>query len=271
MIRFKQKFFLKLPLALVLAFLGSQLLVTKVTYKEIPVVRPSFRIAIQNLPLKITTQIKKVAHRSKEVLPSRQLPPPWIEPEVKPTIIVYKPPAYTPPTSTPKPTSPPPTATPLPTQPPGQPPLTPPPILTPTPLPSPTPLPTQPPELPPSQKKAQLLNIINQERQKNGIASLGYNSALDQAAQEHAEDMIKNNYFSHTGRDGSTPADRAIRAGYSTGWVGENIAKGSTSPSQIFSMWMGSSGHRQNMLNPAWKSAGVGVASTIWVLLLGAK
>lgn len=262
MIKIKQKLFLKLPLALILAFFGSQLLVAKVTYNQVPVVRPSFKRTVQDLPSKITNQIKKITHR-------QQLPPPWIEPMVKPTIVAYKPPAYEPPTSTPKPTSPPPTATPLPTQPPGQPPLTPPPILTPT--PSPTPLPTQPPELPPSQKKGQLLNLINQERNSHGITGLSYHKALDQAAQAHAEDMAKNNYFSHTGKDGSTPADRAIRAGYGSSWVGENIAKGTTNPNSIFNMWMGSAGHRQNMLNPAWKSTGIGVSGSTWVLLLGAK
>jgi len=277
----KQKLFPKLPLALVLALAVSQVLVTKVTYKEVAVVRPSFKTTVQNLPGKISNQIKSLVRHSQEIVSGpkeslfgRLMPPPWIQPEVKPTIISYQPPAYLPPTSIPKPTSSPPLSilTPQPIQTPteGFPPSFYP-TSTPSPLPSPTPPPTQLPELPPSQKKAKLLGLINQERQKNGTTFLNYNSNLDRAAQAHAEDMVKNNYFSHTSKDGSTPADRALRAGYGSSWVGENIAKGITDPNSIFEMWMGSSGHRQNMLNPTWKNAGLGVSANIWVLLLGAK
>jgi len=83
--------------------------------------------------------------------------------------------------------------------------------------------------------------------------------------------MNQNHYFDHIGRDGSTPADRAERAGYPSRWTGENIAAATSNPSQVFSMWMGSDGHRQNMLNPTWKSAGIGTAGNLWVLLLGAE
>jgi len=277
---------LKLTASLLLAFLASQILVSKITYKESPVLRPSFQQSVHNLPTKILYQVKRIASLPSRLLTRRQNPPPWIEPVIKPTIVAYKPPIYYPPTSTPKPTrSPKPTDPPLPTatpipQPPDSPitrypdapsptprsPNTPIPRISPI---SPTPTP-QSPQLP-SSPKSSLLSLINQERQKNGISSINSNTALNNAAQAHADDMVQNNYFSHTGRDGSSPADRAVRAGYGSRWTGENIAGGTRSPSQVFSMWMGSTGHRQNILNPAWKSAGIGLASNRWVLLLGAK
>ena len=276
------KIFFKLFFFLLLAFIVSQLLVTKVTFKENPVLRPSFQQFVHNLSTKAVDQVRTIVNLPKKIFIGNQNPPPWIEPIIKPTIIAYKPPVFYPSTSTPKPTSfpdytptpPHPTSTLSPNEPtplPGQPTFTPIPTSTPVPLPTSTPIPPTPPPAPPSQAKSELLSIINSERQKNGIGNLNFNTALGNAAQAHADDMYQNNYFSHTGRDGSSPSDRAIRAGYPTRSTGENIAAGTTSPSYIFNMWMGSTGHRQNMLNPTWKSAGIGLAGNIWVLLLGAK
>lgn len=272
------KFFFKLLLALLLAFLVSQILVTKVTYKEIPVFRPSFQQIVHNLPTKIAFQTKRIASYLNPLnLLTSHLPPPWIAQPVKPTIVAYKPPVYIPPTlpadrqaSTPPPTPtstpfiPPPTATAGPSPTPGLYPT-----ATPTSIPqlSSTPIPTSPP----TEAKAELLRLINQERQKNDTASLAYHTSLDQAAQAHAQDMLANNYFSHTGADGSSPSDRAQRSGYSSPLVGENIYKSSADPNRAFSAWMSSDGHRQNMLNPFWEDAGVGLAGTIWVLLLGTE
>ena len=271
---------LKLTASLLLAFLASQILVTKVTFKENPVIKPSFQHFVHNLPTKIVDRIKSIANFPKRFFIGSQNPPPWIEQEIKPTIVAYKPPVFYPPTSTPQPTTPPDyTPTPFkptptsanPTSLPGQPTSAPIPTSTSVPLSTSTPIPPTPPPAPPSQSKNELLSIINNERQKNGIGGLNFNTALGNAAQAHADDMVQNNYFSHTGRDGSSPADRAVRAGYGSRWTGENIAGGTRGPSQVFSMWMGSTGHRQNMLNPKWKSAGLGIAGNKWVLLLGAK
>ena len=38
--------------------------------------------------------------------------------------------------------------------------------------------------------------------------------------------MARSNYFDHIGLDGSTPASRARRAGYTSDQVGENIGAG---------------------------------------------
>jgi uncharacterized protein YkwD len=34
----------------------------------------------------------------------------------------------------------------------------------------------------------------------------------------------------------------------------------------ILNIWIDSSGHRENMLTPEWKTTGVGVAKNIWVI-----
>jgi len=53
--------------------------------------------------------------------------------------------------------------------------------------------------------EAQLVDLINQQRASNGLSALARQSQLAAAASEHSLDMACNNYFSHTGSDGSSP------------------------------------------------------------------
>ncbi|MDX2272677.1 MAG: CAP domain-containing protein [Cyanobacteriota bacterium] len=127
------------------------------------------------------------------------------------------------------------------------------------PTPNPTSQPSPSPTSNPNNTFAQeVVNLTNQERQKAGLAPLTVQSSLTQAAQSHAQDMALKDYFSHTGKDGSSPATRAQRAGYPSGYVGENIAAGYTTPQAVVQGWMNSSGHRANILNPNYKHIGVG-------------
>jgi uncharacterized protein YkwD len=41
--------------------------------------------------------------------------------------------------------------------------------------------------------------------------------------------------------------------------AGENIAAGQTSPDQVMTSWMNSSGHRANILNSSFGHIGVGI------------
>jgi uncharacterized protein YkwD len=86
--------------------------------------------------------------------------------------------------------------------------------------------------------------------------------------------MAKNNYFSHTGRDGSSFVDRLSRAGYpKEGAAGENIAYGYGTAQAVVNGWMNSDGHRRNILNCSAKSTGVGLAyrgsTAYWTQLFG--
>lgn len=102
-----------------------------------------------------------------------------------------------------------------------------------------------------------VLTLVNQERANAGLAPLQLNACLQNAAVAHASDMATSNYFSHTGLNNSTPTSRANSAGYSGG-VGENIAAGNGTAQATFTQWMGSSGHRANILNPGYQSIGIG-------------
>lgn len=107
----------------------------------------------------------------------------------------------------------------------------------------------------------EVLALTNAERAKEGCAALKGNAKLRTAARDFSADMARNNYFSHTGRDGSSPGERMKRAGYDTsrGWA-ENIASGYRTPQAVMDGWMNSDGHRRNILNCDLKSLGVGAA-----------
>jgi len=94
------------------------------------------------------------------------------------------------------------------------------------------------------------------------------------AGRAHSADMAKNNYFRHTGLDGSTFVDRLERAGYPrSGAAGENIAYGYATAQAVVTGWMNSDGHRSNILNCSAKATGVGLAyrgnTPYWTQLFG--
>jgi uncharacterized protein YkwD len=105
---------------------------------------------------------------------------------------------------------------------------------------------------------SRVVDLVNQERAKVGCSPLAMNTALNNAALGHSEDMARNDFFSHTGSDGSSPWDRMARAGYQWSRAGENIAAGYVSPEDVVKGWMGSDGHRTNILDCSFRDTGVG-------------
>jgi uncharacterized protein YkwD len=111
------------------------------------------------------------------------------------------------------------------------------------------------------------LCLLNDERAQRGMAALAVDPDLQQAARGHAGDMVQHSYFSHEGRDGSQIADRIRATGYlrSEDWIiGENLAWGTGAmgtPRGIVTAWMGSEGHRANILRAAYREIGLGVVA----------
>jgi uncharacterized protein YkwD len=111
------------------------------------------------------------------------------------------------------------------------------------------------------------LCVLNAERAKQDQPPLKLNSRLSKAAQGHARDMARKDYFSHDSLSGATFVDRVKRTGYLSGagtWtVGENIAWATgklASPRAIVQSWMASAGHRANILSGSFREIGIGVA-----------
>ena len=107
-----------------------------------------------------------------------------------------------------------------------------------------------------------MLARINSERAAVGAAPLVACGTLRSAAQGHTLDQASHSTMTHTGSDGSDLRTRAERAGY-RGWtsIGENVAYGYASVDAVMNGWMASSGHRANLLNPAFTHVGLGQAA----------
>ena len=103
-----------------------------------------------------------------------------------------------------------------------------------------------------------VLELTNAERAKVGLSPLKLNPLLNQAAQGHSEDMALRDYYGHTGANGSKSSNRILATGYKFSAAAENIAAGFATPEKVVQAWMGSSGHRRNILNSKYKDIGIG-------------
>ncbi|MGZ5179744.1 MAG: CAP domain-containing protein [Ramlibacter sp.] len=126
-----------------------------------------------------------------------------------------------------------------------------------------------PPQADAGSVAARVLALVNQARAQprrcgdrlfNAAAPLALDAALTRAAAVHAESMARGGYLEHEGRDGSSPAQRATRAGYDWRTLGENIAMGQTTPELVVRAWLKSAEHCANIMEPAFTQMGVAFA-----------
>ena len=119
-----------------------------------------------------------------------------------------------------------------------------------------------------------VVNLVNQERTRRGMAALTIDARLTFAAGFHSTQMATRSNalpsnpgaaMQHTlyGVNAPTPASRLDYAGYDDWWTyGENIAFGYTTAASVMQAWMNSPGHRANILNPDFTQIGVGAATS---------
>jgi uncharacterized protein YkwD len=126
-----------------------------------------------------------------------------------------------------------------------------------------------------------LFALTNQARASAGLSTLKWDSTLASIARWRSQDMIDNNYFSHTIPGVGTVFDEMTSRGYCYKVAGENIGWNSGYPddsatAQIQQMFMNSPGHRANILNSVWNVAGVGAykgadGKDMWTVLFADK
>jgi uncharacterized protein YkwD len=104
--------------------------------------------------------------------------------------------------------------------------------------------------------KIQLLNLHNDARSGKAMA-LSMQIELDDAAQDHADWMAKNDKLSHQGENRSQVWDR-IQKKFTT--CGENIAAGQPTPEAVVRSWINSPPHYRNMIDKDYKYVGFGIA-----------
>lgn len=104
---------------------------------------------------------------------------------------------------------------------------------------------------------AALIAAHNKERAERKLPPLVAEPRLTAAAKAHAADMASHKKMAHEGSDGSAPADRVRREGYTYLKTGENVAEGQESVESVMDAWMNSPHHRENILGD-FTEVGVG-------------
>lgn len=106
----------------------------------------------------------------------------------------------------------------------------------------------------------EIMELVNQARWDNGqLPPLKRNNLLDSSSETHSSNMATRNFFAHCDLDtGSMPWDRMVAAGYDWNAAGENIAGGNSTPVATMAQWMGSTGHRDNILSTDFRELGIG-------------
>ncbi|WP_082353803.1 CAP domain-containing protein [Marinagarivorans algicola] len=112
-----------------------------------------------------------------------------------------------------------------------------------------------------------MLDSVNNARSQSRVCGndakpattpLRWNCLVEQAAQIHSDDMANNNFFDHSGSDGSDTGDRLTRVGYNyRGW-GENIAAGQRNVTSVMQGWLDSPGHCRNLMSASHQEFGLG-------------
>ena len=113
--------------------------------------------------------------------------------------------------------------------------------------------------------ESMIFNKVNEERAKNGLAPLSYNSTMEHYARVKSQDMGDRGYFDHNNPEGELMTAQMLRDGVTYNAWGENIAyiggisDANALANQFMTNWMNSSGHRANILSSNFTSIGVGV------------
>ncbi len=114
--------------------------------------------------------------------------------------------------------------------------------------------------------EAELLERVNAVRTQHKLIELAPSQELARVARAHAEDMARRGYLSHVNPEGEDPLQRAQGAGVSGFRLfAENIGATTVSGDRVRTIveeWMRSRDHRENLLNPAFNTSGVGVVES---------
>ena len=113
----------------------------------------------------------------------------------------------------------------------------------------------------------EVLAIVNEEREEEGLSSVSLDYDITEAAMLRAAELAYNYSHSRPNHTGLVKVANSI--------VLENIALMETSPTQVMKDWMNSEGHRNNILNQNWTSVGIGCVEYnniyCWVQLFSRK
>lgn len=101
-----------------------------------------------------------------------------------------------------------------------------------------------------------MLDSVNALRQAAGVPPVELDGQLTAAAATHSRDMSIQNRPWLFGSDGSSPLDRALRAGFQGQIVGENISESYETELETLAAWINQTDTRNVILNPEARRMG---------------
>ena len=119
-----------------------------------------------------------------------------------------------------------------------------------------------------NQTERSLLSVVNEVRGNHGLRPLKVDPALARAARSYTATMLRTGVFAHGDMFG-----RLSRSGAAGPMYGENLAWGTgpyATARQVVRSWMGSPGHRANLLRPGWTRIGLGALTGTFAGYTGA-
>jgi uncharacterized protein YkwD len=120
----------------------------------------------------------------------------------------------------------------------------------------------------PSQETLDLNKVIyetNVARVKNKLTELKENKILNLSAEKKVKDILENQYFEHVSPDGVGIDKLSKEVGYEYILIGENLAMGGFKDEKaLVDAWMGSFGHRKNVLKSNYTELGVAISKGIF-------
>ena len=116
-----------------------------------------------------------------------------------------------------------------------------------------------------SVEQDKIIYLTNELREKNDLPRLAENLKLYSSSALKSEDMIKYNYFSHTGPDNHVLSYFLHQAEYDYTVAGENLAVGYFDAESMMKAWQASPSHRANLLDKDYTEIGVSMAKGIYL------
>ena len=107
-----------------------------------------------------------------------------------------------------------------------------------------------------TQEEQETLDLINKYRKQNGLGELKPLARLQQTAKLKAEDLVKNEYFSHNSETLGNPFEMLKSNNVIYDIAGENLA-GNTEPKEAVEAWINSETHKQNILEEKFNYTGI--------------
>lgn len=107
----------------------------------------------------------------------------------------------------------------------------------------------------------EFLDLINANREANGLPALQIDSEVQNVARLKAEDLVTNNYFAHNSETYGDIQNMLTTFGISYISAGENIA-GNSSLAKAVEAWMNSENHKANILSESYNYTGIAIAES---------